>query len=161
MDTLIPVVNKLQDVFGAIGQQTIDLPQIVVVSVRTAREDPLKPLPAQPNDFMTLIRVIFSNDSPTYLYLGHFLSFAFLSGWLPERRQVVRPGEHRGPRFPPTWQRHCYSVPAPCVHYTYIHVHNPNMSSLRRLSFSLTHIRTFKTPPTPTTVARWCYSCTA
>lgn len=32
METLIPVVNKLQDVFGAIGQQAIDLPQIVVVS---------------------------------------------------------------------------------------------------------------------------------
>jgi hypothetical protein len=32
METLIPVVNKLQDVFGAIGQQSIDLPQIVVVS---------------------------------------------------------------------------------------------------------------------------------
>ena len=31
MDNLIPVVNKLQDVFGAIGHQTIDLPQIVVV----------------------------------------------------------------------------------------------------------------------------------
>jgi dynamin 1-like protein len=31
MDCLIPVVNKLQDVFGAIGQQSIDLPQIVVV----------------------------------------------------------------------------------------------------------------------------------
>jgi hypothetical protein len=33
METLIPVVNKLQDVFGAIGQQSIDLPQIVVVSL--------------------------------------------------------------------------------------------------------------------------------
>jgi len=31
MDSLIPVVNKLQDVFGAIGHQAIDLPQIVVV----------------------------------------------------------------------------------------------------------------------------------
>jgi len=31
MDQLIPVVNKLQDVFAAIGQQTLDLPQIVVV----------------------------------------------------------------------------------------------------------------------------------
>lgn len=30
MDYLIPVVNKLQDVFGAIGHQAIDLPQIVV-----------------------------------------------------------------------------------------------------------------------------------
>ncbi len=31
MDSLIPVVNKLQDVFGAIGHHSIDLPQIVVV----------------------------------------------------------------------------------------------------------------------------------
>ncbi len=31
MEQLIPVVNKLQDVFGAIGQQSVDLPQIVVV----------------------------------------------------------------------------------------------------------------------------------
>eukprot|EP00605_Chrysophyceae_sp_TOSAG23-4_P002839 GSChrysophyteH1.ASY1.ANO1.3127.1 assembled CDS len=31
MDSLIPVVNKLQDVFGAIGHQAIDLPQINIV----------------------------------------------------------------------------------------------------------------------------------
>ena len=31
MDQLIPVVNRLQDVFAAIGQQTLNLPQIVVV----------------------------------------------------------------------------------------------------------------------------------
>ena len=36
MDQLIPVVNKLQDVFGAIGQQTIDLPQITVVGSQSA-----------------------------------------------------------------------------------------------------------------------------
>lgn len=36
MDSLIPVVNKLQDVFGAIGQQSIDLPQIVVVGSQSA-----------------------------------------------------------------------------------------------------------------------------
>ena len=36
MESLIPVVNKLQDVFGAIGQQTIDLPQIVVVGSQSA-----------------------------------------------------------------------------------------------------------------------------
>ena len=31
MESLIPVINKLQDVFGAIGQRSIDLPQITVV----------------------------------------------------------------------------------------------------------------------------------
>lgn len=36
MDQLIPIVNKLQDVFGAIGQQTVDLPQIVVVGSQSA-----------------------------------------------------------------------------------------------------------------------------
>lgn len=36
MDQLIPIVNKLQDVFGAIGQQSIDLPQIVVVGSQSA-----------------------------------------------------------------------------------------------------------------------------
>jgi len=36
METLIPVVNKLQDVFGAIGQQSIDLPQITVVGSQSA-----------------------------------------------------------------------------------------------------------------------------
>lgn len=36
MENLIPVVNKLQDVFGAIGQASIDLPQIVVVGSQSA-----------------------------------------------------------------------------------------------------------------------------
>ncbi len=36
METLIPVINKLQDVFGAIGQQTLDLPQITVVGSQSA-----------------------------------------------------------------------------------------------------------------------------
>jgi GTPase SAR1 family protein len=36
MEQLIPVINKLQDVFGAIGQQTIDLPQITVVGSQSA-----------------------------------------------------------------------------------------------------------------------------
>ena len=32
MDQLIPIVSKLQDVLGAVGQNTtLDLPQIVVV----------------------------------------------------------------------------------------------------------------------------------
>ena len=33
---LIPIVNKLQDVFSAIGQQTLDLPQIVVVGSQSS-----------------------------------------------------------------------------------------------------------------------------
>ena len=34
MDQLIPIVSKLQDVLGAVGQNTqLDLPQIVVVRV--------------------------------------------------------------------------------------------------------------------------------
>ncbi|KAJ1432693.1 dynamin-2 [Ochromonadaceae sp. CCMP2298] len=36
MEQLIPVVNKLQDVFSAIGQQTLDLPQICVVGSQSA-----------------------------------------------------------------------------------------------------------------------------
>lgn len=36
MDHLIPVVNKLQDVFGAIGHQSIDLPQITVVGSQSS-----------------------------------------------------------------------------------------------------------------------------
>jgi GTPase SAR1 family protein len=36
MEQLIPVVNKLQDVFGAIGQESIDLPQITVVGSQSA-----------------------------------------------------------------------------------------------------------------------------
>lgn len=36
MDDLIPVVNKLQDVFSAIGQPPIDLPQIVVIGSQSS-----------------------------------------------------------------------------------------------------------------------------
>jgi dynamin 1-like protein len=36
MDQLIPVINKLQDVFAAIGQDSIDLPQIVVLGSQSA-----------------------------------------------------------------------------------------------------------------------------
>ena len=31
MDALIPVINRLQDVFNCIGRPPIDLPQIVVI----------------------------------------------------------------------------------------------------------------------------------
>lgn len=36
MEQLIPIVNKLQDVFGAIGQEALDLPQITVVGSQSA-----------------------------------------------------------------------------------------------------------------------------
>jgi GTP-binding protein EngB required for normal cell division len=36
MENLIPVINKLQDVFGAIGQESINLPQITVVGSQSA-----------------------------------------------------------------------------------------------------------------------------
>ncbi|KAG5186926.1 Dynamin central region-domain-containing protein [Tribonema minus] len=36
MDELIPIVNKLQDVFSAIGQPPIDLPQIVVIGSQSS-----------------------------------------------------------------------------------------------------------------------------
>jgi dynamin 1-like protein len=36
MENLIPVINKLQDVFNAIGLEGIDLPQIVVVGSQSA-----------------------------------------------------------------------------------------------------------------------------
>ena len=36
MEQLIPVINKLQDVFSAIGKQTLDLPQITVVGSQSA-----------------------------------------------------------------------------------------------------------------------------
>lgn len=34
METLIPVINKLQDVFNTLGADLIKLPQIVVVGVQ-------------------------------------------------------------------------------------------------------------------------------
>lgn len=36
MEDLIPIVNKLQDVFSAIGQAPIDLPQIVVIGSQSS-----------------------------------------------------------------------------------------------------------------------------
>jgi dynamin 1-like protein len=36
MEDLIPIINKLQDVFSAIGQQAIDLPPIVVVGSQSS-----------------------------------------------------------------------------------------------------------------------------
>ena len=35
MEELIPIVNKLQDVFSAVGQAPIDLPQMVVIGCQS------------------------------------------------------------------------------------------------------------------------------
>jgi hypothetical protein len=37
MEALIPVINKLQDVFNTIGSESIQLPQIVVVGTQVRR----------------------------------------------------------------------------------------------------------------------------
>lgn len=34
MEGLIPVINKLQDVFNTVGSETIHLPQIVVIGTQ-------------------------------------------------------------------------------------------------------------------------------
>ena len=34
MDALIPVLNKLQDVFNTVGHESIQLPQIVVIGTQ-------------------------------------------------------------------------------------------------------------------------------
>ena len=36
MDQLIPVINKLQDVFNTVGTEAIQLPQIVVVGAQVS-----------------------------------------------------------------------------------------------------------------------------
>lgn len=36
MDALIPVLNKLQDVFNTVGHESIQLPQIVVVGTQSS-----------------------------------------------------------------------------------------------------------------------------
>lgn len=36
MEALIPVINKLQDVFNSVGTEAIQLPQIVVVGAQVS-----------------------------------------------------------------------------------------------------------------------------
>ena len=36
MESLIPIINKLQDVFGTIGGEAIQLPQIIVVGSQSS-----------------------------------------------------------------------------------------------------------------------------
>jgi dynamin 1-like protein len=38
MEQLIPVINKLQDVFNTVGAESIQLPQIVVVGAQVCGE---------------------------------------------------------------------------------------------------------------------------
>lgn len=38
MEALIPVINKLQDVFNSVGTESIQLPQIVVVGAQVSNE---------------------------------------------------------------------------------------------------------------------------
>ena len=42
MDSLIPVLNKLQDVFNTVGHENIHLPQIVVVGTQVKKKEQLK-----------------------------------------------------------------------------------------------------------------------
>lgn len=37
METLIPVINKLQDVFNTVGSEALQLPQIVVIGSQVTR----------------------------------------------------------------------------------------------------------------------------
>lgn len=39
MEALIPVINKLQDVFNTVGSDSIQLPQIVVLGSQVSKED--------------------------------------------------------------------------------------------------------------------------
>lgn len=43
MEALIPVINKLQDVFNTVGADIIQLPQIVVVGTQVRKEGGFRP----------------------------------------------------------------------------------------------------------------------
>lgn len=43
MEALIPVVNKLQDVFNTVGSDSIQLPQIVVLGSQVSEEKKFVP----------------------------------------------------------------------------------------------------------------------
>ena len=57
MEALIPVVNKLQDVFNTVGSDSIQLPQIVVLGSQVRSEN-------AKIDFFRLARLGFSCDFP-------------------------------------------------------------------------------------------------
>ena len=52
MEQLIPVINKLQDVFNTVGTEAVQLPQIVVVGTQVLRS----------NLIDILIRMTFDNN---------------------------------------------------------------------------------------------------
>ena len=52
MESLIPVINKLQDVFNTVGSDAIQLPQIVVVGSQVIS---LFSLLSNPKDFLNVI----------------------------------------------------------------------------------------------------------
>jgi hypothetical protein len=89
MEKLIPVINKLQDVFNAVGADSIDLPQIVVVGRCLNRllfdkyfSDMFFPLGAErcfgPSEFQSVIvlRVV----PFVYLERPHFNALLMLYG---------------------------------------------------------------------------------
>lgn len=43
MEALIPVINKLQDVFNTVGADIIQLPQIVVVGTQVREKGDVRP----------------------------------------------------------------------------------------------------------------------
>lgn len=49
MEALIPVVNKLQDVFNTVGSDSIQLPQIVVLGSQVSEEKKFVPKKNQAN----------------------------------------------------------------------------------------------------------------
>lgn len=48
MEALIPVVNKLQDVFNTVGSDSIQLPQIVVLGSQVSEEKKFVPKKIKP-----------------------------------------------------------------------------------------------------------------
>ena len=44
MDRLIPVINKLQDVFATVGREYIQLPQIVVMGTQASEKANRRPV---------------------------------------------------------------------------------------------------------------------
>ena len=48
MESLIPVINKLQDVFNTVGCEVIQLPQIVVIGTQVSSTAPNQNQTSQP-----------------------------------------------------------------------------------------------------------------
>jgi hypothetical protein len=63
MDALIPILNKLQDVFNTVGSENIQLPQIVVVGSQVRiffRKFVNGNIPSYPsNIFRVLVKVLY------------------------------------------------------------------------------------------------------